>query len=218
MQKTLFTTLIFLFLVHIAQSQELTSREILSRSIAYHDPNGEWATFQATLTFNETRPNGPDRKTVAEFDNDKSFFRLNRNDKEIYRIEGDKCVVEQGEGTCERGFTMRNYYLYLWGLPMKLNDPGTQLDETFTETSLEDVPCYVLRVPYEQDVWYYYIRKSDFAMVAYKFYKDESTGKGELIPTDGIYTVGGIKMPNNRTWYELPGKRVLGTDIVVDAQ
>ena len=217
--RRLFTlSFCLVLLLHVAKSQRLSAEEILNKSIAYHDPNGEWPTLKIKLTFKETRPNGPDRKTVAILDNSKSFFQLNRNDDEVYQVEVENCVVEKGNGTSARGLMLRNYYTYLWGLPMKLKDPGTQLDETYTEETIEGVACYVLRVPYEADTWYFYMRKDNFAMIAYKFYKDEAAGKGEYIPTKGLFPVGAMKIPNNRTWYELPGNRVLGTDILTAAQ
>ncbi len=218
MCKRIIVAFALFFTVHGAFSQVLKASEILDRSIGFHDPDGEWPTLQAELTFKETRPNGPDRKAVATVNNNKGFFALNRNDEEVYRVEGDNCTVEKGEGTNDRGLMLRNYYLYLWGLPMKLKDPGTPLDDAYAEETLDGVDCYVLRVPYEADIWYFYMRKDNFAMIAYKFYKDEEAGKGEFIPTEGLFSVKNMKIPNNRTWYELPGNRILGTDILTAAQ
>ncbi len=218
MRRLIAISFCLVVLFHVARSQNLSAEEILNKSIAFHDPDGEWPTLKTELTFKETRPNGPDRKTVAMIDNSQSFFQLNRNDEEIYKVEMENCVVEKGQGTSERGLMLRNYYTYLWGLPMKLKDPGTNLDEAYAEESIDGVRCYVLRVPYEKDIWYFYIRKDNYAMIAYKFYKDESTEKGEYIPTEGLFTVGNMKIPNNRTWYELPGNRVLGTDILTAAK
>ena len=195
-------------------AQQLTSKKILEQSIKFHDPNGEWPTLKAELTFSETRPGGPDRKSVAQIDNGQSFFALNRNDEQIYQVDRDSCTIVKGEADCERATMMRNYYTYLWGLPMKLKDPGTELDEQYTEETLEGVACYVLRVPYEKDIWYFYMRKDNYAMVAYKFYKDEAAGKGEFIPTAGLFELGTMKIPNTRTWYRLPENEVLGTDIL----
>lgn len=218
MRRLLTFSICCLALIRVASSQNLSAREILNNSISFHDPDGEWPTLKAELEFNETRPNGPDRKAIAIIDNSTSFFKLNRNDEEIYQVEVENCVVEKGDGTSERGLMLRNYYTYLWGLPMKLKDPGTQLDESYAEEIIEGVDCYVLRVPYEKDIWYFYMRKDNFAMIAYKFYKDEAAGKGEYIPTNGLFSVGNMKIPNNRTWYELPGNRILGTDIMTSAQ
>lgn len=218
MRRIIIVSFCLFFLFKVVQVQQLTSEEILNKSISFHDPDGEWSTFKTELTFKETRPNGLDRKAIAILDNSKSFFKLNRYDEEVYHVEVENCVVEKGGGTSERGLMLRNYYTYLWGLPMKLKDPGTQLDETFTEQTVEGIACYVLRVPYEKDIWYFFMRKDNFAMIAYKFYKDEAAGKGEYIPTKGLFSVGNMKIPNNRTWYELPGNRVLGTDILIAAQ
>ncbi|HCX74522.1 MAG TPA: hypothetical protein DHU93_02925, partial [Algoriphagus sp.] len=61
----------------------------------------------------------------------------------VYRIEGlhylvwnDSIQVFEGEIEAERAFRMRNYYTYLWGLPMKLQDPGKQIDDKVTQEEL----------------------------------------------------------------------------------
>ena len=37
-------------------------------------------------------------------------------------------IAQQQRFNCERTTKMRNYYVYLYGLPMKLKDPGTKID------------------------------------------------------------------------------------------
>ena len=218
MFRHLLLTTTFLISLSVASAQKPSAIEVLEKSIAYHDPNDQWASLQAVFSFSETRPNGTDRSTTAEVDNSKGWFKLERRDIESHGMKMDSCFVISGDIDCKRAATMRNYYLYLWGLPMKLTDGGTPLDEEVKEETFEGEACYVLRVPYEADIWYFYISKDDYHMVAYKFYKDEAAGKGELITTEGEYTFGGIKFPNNRTWHVLPGDRVLGTDILVNVE
>ena len=56
---------------------------------------------------------------------------------------------------------MRNYYVYLWGLPMKLLDAGTTLDPEVATTNYQDEPVQIVRVTYDpqvgSDVWYVYL-------------------------------------------------------------
>ena len=87
MRRLLTVSFCLVMLFHLAQSQQLSAEDILNNSIAFHDPKGEWSTLKTELTFKETRPNGPDRKAIAVIDNSKSFFKLNRNDEEIYKVE-----------------------------------------------------------------------------------------------------------------------------------
>ncbi len=215
MIKNLILACVAVFVTISSSGQSLTNMEILEKSMQFHDPNNSWGTWQVNLEFTETRPSGPDRKTRVEIDQPNSYFRINRDDKEIHGVKADSCFVVKGDANCQRAITMRNYYTYLWGLPMKLTDPGTEIDRELRTESLNGINCHVLKVAYEKDTWYYYIAQDDFAMIAYKFYKDEAAGKGELITTDGLFEYEGVRVPNNRTWYELPGNKILGTDILV---
>jgi len=187
-----------LFNCFLAFSQPLTSSEILDKSIEFHDPDGIWQNLRAKMVFEESRPNGPSRSTTLEIDNAISLFRLNRNDQEIYEVKENDCLKAEG-GDCDRALMMRNYYTYLWGLPMKLKDPGTDLNQTYEEKEINGVGHYVLRVPYEKDTWYFFIRKSDFALTAYQFFQDQEETKGEYIPSEGIFRFENLTIPNTRT-------------------
>ncbi len=204
--------------VAAVMAQTPTAAEVLKKTIAYHDPGNKWPSLKAVFSFRETRPSGPDRESTAEIDNTQGWFKLERKGIEAHGMKMDSCFVISGDVDCRRAAMMRNYYLYLWGLPMKLMDEGTPLENEVREETYEGQACYVLRVPYEADIWYFYIAKANYQMLAYSFYKDEEAGKGELITTEGEFTYGDMRFPNNRTWYELPGDRVLGTDILVGVE
>jgi hypothetical protein len=114
---------------------------------------------------------------------------------------------------------MRNYYSYLWGLPMKLQDPGTQLGRV-TATKFEGRPVYDLRVTYDAgvggDVWYFYFDQETYALVAYRFYHDEAKNDGEVIHLEGEVSALGMRLPRARTWYTHQDGRLLGTDTLVE--
>ena len=197
------------------KGQETTAKEILSRSIQYHDPDGDWQSLKATFFFEESRPDGSVRNTSMSLDNSISYFTLNRGDEQVYEVRENECEKAQG-GDCSRGLMLRNYYTYLWGLPMKLTDPGTNLGEKVETKNIDDIPCHVLEVIYEKDTWHYFIRKDNFALIAYEFYKNADPTKGEFISTSGQYELGKLILPNSRTWYQFPDNKLLGTDKLVN--
>ena len=105
---------------------------------------------------------------------------------------------------------------YLYGLPMKLKDPGTILDPVVKRKKFKEKEYLVLKVTYEEsvgkDTWYFYFNPLTFAMEVYQFFKDESKNDGEYILLNDEILVEGIKMPKNRSWYFNSNDKFLATD------
>jgi hypothetical protein len=99
---------------------------------------------------------------------------------------------------------------------MKLLDPGTAIEDSVRMESLNGVTYHVVRVPYEKDIWYFYLEPETYRMAAYKFYQDEPNLKGEIIYLEGEYEFQGLKIPANRTWYRTETPEFLGTDMLVE--
>lgn len=201
--------------VQISESV-LTGPEIIERSIQYHDPNGIWSELKASFVIQDSLPAGKDSR-FYEFSLD------NFKSKIVYRIEGlhyivwnDSVQVFEGKVEKEKALRMRNYYTYLWGLPMKLTDPNTRIDEKVSLEELNGITYQVVRVPYVKDSWYFYIEPETFRMAAYKFYQDEPAGKGEIVYLEGEKEFGGMKIPANRTWYRTEMPEFLGTDKLLE--
>ena len=208
--KHLLKALIILPSVVFSQSPE----DILGKAIQYHDPNEKWNTLETTLHFTETRPDGSERKALIYLNNLNGSMKINRNDEEAYEVKGDESFVIKGEYDEARGLRLRNYYLYLWGLPIKILDEGTPKIEEVEDESIDGEATKVLRVAYEKDTWYFNFDKQTGRMLQYRFYKDEAAGKGELITLEDEIMVNGIKIPQKRSWYTLPEMKYLGTDIL----
>ena len=208
--KHLLKLLIILPFFGYSQSAE----DVLAKAIQYHDPNMAWNTLQTTLHFNETRPDGSNPKAMIYLDNVNGSMKINRNEEEVYEVNGDEAKVIKGEYDEARGVMLRNYYLYLWGLPMKLLDDGTPKIEQMEDEQVDGKSTTVLRVAYEKDIWYFNFDKETGRMLQYKFYKDEQAGKGELITLEDEINVNGMKIPQKRSWYTLPEMKYLGTDIL----
>ncbi|NQZ77561.1 MAG: hypothetical protein HRT61_15885 [Ekhidna sp.] len=207
---------ILLFVFPITIFAQKTAKDVLANAVSYHDPNQAWISLDVTMTFRETRPSGPDRSAIVKLDNGKSLMNINRNDENVYEIQGASAAVLKGNDDEERALMLRNYYLYLWGLPMKLYDSSTPEITIGEQEKVGEVVCDVLRVPYEKDVWYFYFDESSGKMLQYKFYKDEVAGKGELITLEDEIEIKEIRFPQKRSWYTLPEMKYLGTDILAE--
>ena len=229
--------LVFLLLISFnnIQAQEITGQELLAKTIEFHDPNGHWSAFVSNLKMTETRPNGTDRSSVISINNLTGDFKVEgksdslmitrgvKNDSCYVLVNGsasfDEALVKQYRLKCERSTMFKNYYVYLYGLPMKLTDDGTIIDEKVETVDFTGAQYYKLRVTYEKevgsDIWYFYINPETYAMEAYQFYHDESTGKGEYITLDGMVEIQGIKFPKARKWFTNLEDKHLGTDTIV---
>lgn len=214
MRKSVFLILLIPMLTFAQSSAD----QVLTKAINYHDPQNNWSSLSSTFIFKETRPEGPDRSTIINLNNWESYMKINRNDEEVYEVRMEEAKVLKGDRDVTRAIVLRNYYLYLWGLPMKLQDQSTPEITVEEDKMIDGSNCKVLRVAYEKDTWYFYINDDSGKMLQYKFYKDEAAGKGELITLEDEITIGGIKIPQKRSWYTLPEMKYLGTDILIKAE
>lgn len=207
---------------------------LLERSITYHDPANEWSGFQGSLQLEELRPDGAGRTASLMLDVPTSgmVYRAEVDGREVVRevsaqtcggtVDGQAPSSEEAESlrlTCPQVERSRNYYLYLWGLPMKLRDPGTHLDPEVVDTTFQGEPVQQIRVTYDAEVggdtWYFYFHPETDALVGYRFYHDEAVGDGEYIVLDGEVTVGSMRIPASRSWYVNADDRFLGEDVLL---
>lgn len=214
------------------RAQSLTADEVLQKAIAFHDPNGTWENLRTTFQVVMETPERPERISTITVDFPKQEFKLEVEQDGAsysYNFEEDSCEIslngskdfskEQAEKfrlTCERGRFMKDYYTYLYGLPMKLKDPGTHLDPKVQKKVFKGSEYLVLKVSYDakvgKDTWYFYFNPKTYAMEVYQFYHDEGKNDGEYILLDGIEEIKGIKMPKTRAWYVNKDDKYLGTD------
>lgn len=210
---------------------------LLEQSIAFHDPDGKWAATQVQFEFEETRPKAEPRYTSIGIDNRNGTFCMARivEGREVKRhVVDEKCSFQIEENsdisqadiselrlTEERTLFMRNYYLYLWGLPMKLKDTGTIVHETVEITEFNNNKALKMKVTYEaetgSDIWYFYLDPQTSEMIGYQFYHDEAAGDGEYILLGNSEPVLGMKIPNHRSWYTNKDSTLLGTDSYTSA-
>jgi len=215
--------------------QDITATALLDKAIAYHDPDGAWGDLQARMYISLTYPDGSERLSEIEVDLPGQFFSLTSRKEEHkleYILSKAECLVKLDGNTtfseedkknyglsCERARNMRDYYLYLYGLPMKLRDTGTRLHPVVKTKRFKGKEYLVLKVSYEESVgkdsWYFYFDPATYAMEVYQFFHDESKNDGEYILLSEIEAVSGIKMPKVRAWYYNKDDKYLGTDTLV---
>lgn len=213
-------------------SQSLSAKEVLEKAISFHDPDGNWANLKTSFKVVMETPERPKRTSVISVDFPKQEFVLDvtqDGDHYSYILKNGSCEIifneskeftkEEAEKyrlTCERGTMMKDYYTYLYGLPMKLNDPGTHLDPVVQQKTFKNKKYVVLKATYDaevgKDTWYFYFDPSTYAMEVYQFFHDETKNDGEYILLEGLAEVNGIKMPKTRAWYMNKDDKYLGTD------
>jgi len=200
------------------KKSEWTAADILEKSIAYHDPSNVWPRLNTQWNFEEIHMKDSVevvRQTQVWMDNAKGYFKINRGGEEIHGMAMDSCFIEKGNVDCDRAKRLRNYYLYLWGLPMKLKDAGTVVKNEFVDTLWAGAPAYQLRVDYEEDNWSFYFDKENFKLVGYSFVKKDGSGENILLADE--VQVDGLRLPQKRSWYTLGTHQFLGTDILKGA-
>lgn len=227
----LLTILIFTLQSH---TQTLSGLQLLENAIQYHDPSGNWKTFKDHLLVSMKTPNNPDRDSKIFIDIPNEYFSLKTTKAQNtweYVIKKDSVSIafngnpkpseailkEQGLSKT-RALMLKNYYTYLYGLPMKLKDPGTIIHDKVISKTFKGKTYWVLKATYQKEVgkdtWYFYFNKNTFKMEVYQFFHDESKNDGEYILLSEEETISGIKMPKIRAWYMNKDDKYLGTDIL----
>ena len=208
---------------------------LLDKAIAYHDPGEVWGHFNGPFTVVMQSPGEADRVSKIQLNQPESYFLLEVSrgeSRKSYELKNDSCsltykgspefsgaIAESERLSCERARMYRNYYSYLYGLPMKLKDEGTNLDPKVASRIFKGKEYLVLKATYDKEVgadtWYFYFNPKTYAMEAYQFFHDESKNDGEYILLSGEETIQGIRMPKTRVWYTNKEAKLLGTDILM---
>lgn len=133
-----------LFLSLTSFSQEISGSELLEKAIKYHDPNNNWLSFNGIFNVTMETPNNLNRitKIVINLPKEHFYLKAKRNNVTTeYNLNKNECSITLNGKTnltdeelkaknlsCKRAHLFKNYYIYLYGLPMKLKDKGTIID------------------------------------------------------------------------------------------
>ena len=123
----------------VSSAQNLTGDELLKKAIKFHDPNNNWVRFSGTLYVTMETPNRSPRESKITIDLPKEYFRVRaKRDSisNIYELDKSKCKTstigleykeelteeewkKKIKEDCKKANLYKNYYTYLYGLPMK---------------------------------------------------------------------------------------------------
>lgn len=213
-------------------SQELSASDLLDKAIAFHDPHSNWKAFNDSFKVVMETPNKPKRVSTITINLPKQLFHVVAKRRGVttdLMVKQDSCSIrlngksdfseEQAKIhrlSCQRAKMYRDYYTYLYGLPMKLKDPGSILDPKVYRKTFKGKEYLALKVTYDpevgKDIWYFYFDPDTYAMEVYQFFHDETKNDGEYILLTETKEISGIKMPKNRAWYYNKDNTYLGTD------
>ena len=217
-------------------AQKISAEELLNRAIEFHDPNDHWNDLKAILNITLEMPDKAGRFSKITIDNRGDYFKLEEkteNSVIVREINKGNCLftlngksefteeeISQHKLVCDRSTMMRNYYTYLYGLPMKLKDDGTIIHPEVLNRNFKGVDYLVLKVTYDKEVgndtWYFYFNPKNYAMEVYQFFHKEDKNDGEYILLSELMDIEGIKMPKIRKWYVNKDNSFLGADVLTD--
>ncbi|MGJ8685525.1 MAG: DUF6503 family protein [Nonlabens sp.] len=233
-----FLTLLFLLVTITVQAQQLTGEQLLDKAIEHHDPNGHWSQFVGDLQVTMKTPDQSERVSDISINLPTQTFELITMRDSVMtesRVVGKEVTVvkvdlknlnkkfETTDKEWDRAVLMKNYYTYLYGLPMKLKDPGTIITDQIEHKTFKGKEYLVLEVMYDEnvgsDVWYFYFDPTTYKMEIYQFYKKDKNGaidknSGEYILLTENHQVNEINMPRVRQWYYNKDDQFLGTDVI----
>lgn len=217
-----------------SQEARTPAEVLLAESIAYHDPEGVFMERLHQLDLRETRPGAPDRQTTIAFHGAGTELTLHQQrdgriiDAEVgpdncrATVDGSAAIpdslAERYRLTCEGLRWVRDYYAFLFALPMKLQAPGTRLEPGVSRTTFQGDSVRVLRATFDAEVgtdtWLLYFDPASHALMGYRFYHDEAAGDGEYVVLGGEVEEAGIRLPRERRWYVNADDRFLGADVI----
>lgn len=215
----------------LGQSAAVT---LLDQSITFHDPHDQWKDFEGILNFRVLRKDKPDGRRKVKIDNkDNSFYFWAQYNEGVlhYQVEKNQglafwngqekvpeAIAEKFKIREDRAVMYRDYYTYLYGMPMKLKDPGTIIDPDVEQVDFYGSTYDRIRVTYTEgvgeDIWYFYFNPQTHALEAYQFFHDESKNDGEYILFKETKEIDGVKIPRIREWYYNKDKAYLATDVL----
>jgi len=208
------------------------ARDLIERSIAYHDPDGVWWSSVRTIELHQPRDEGPARRTRFTLFPDAAVFDLYTEEGTASasgRLDADTCSIEF-EGAdpvtsrerfatldCGRLRLYRAYYGYLFNAPMNLLDEAATVAPEFVTTSFPGHGAvHAVRVTYgdDQPHWEYYFHPETAALLGCRFTRDPEWKSGEYIVFSGEIESDGVRLPRERAWYLNDGGKWIGSDVV----
>ena len=115
--------LLYFFIVFQSEGQDLSSAQLLDNAIAYHDPLGNWKSFNGVLHVTMVTPNKSNRESEIHINlaDDYFFLKATRDSVETkYTLKQGKCTtsitdtisLNNKRTPCETAKLYKNYYMF----------------------------------------------------------------------------------------------------------
>lgn len=239
--RALLSLLLIVAAVIPARAELPTADELLARSISHHDPQGVWSSgrihLEMEVVYSEKlaeqrgiekmatslwlAPGHGEFRCIRTHDGGTVEYRIKAGEKTTL-VNGSPEFSDEDRERLRVGDPLmyRDYFEYMWGMPMKLRDPGTVPDPVVREGEFEGRDVLVLRVTYDPevgtDVWDFFFDPQTSALVGCRFFHDEAANDGEYIVFTGAVhdEASELRMPGGQAWYYNDGRGHLATDTV----
>lgn len=180
-----------------------SGKEVLKKSIAFHDPDGQWHSLQQKLNLQSDFVY-PDRLfytlSIGLDNPNKRVSYANTTLAQRTDFTDTTCTVIIGNQTCAQTEWTKNFYHFILGLPMTLQNDEGIVHETVQQMTFHDTPCYQITVNFVKEKWHFYFSKTDYHLIGFAFNKNFES-KAEEIQTDGILQIDALKLCKVRSWW-----------------
>lgn len=203
--------ILILIIVHLTfflQSQS-EAEKLVNQSIEFHDPKGQWSKLLSDIEITSI----VERKGVI----DTSFRSIHLNLAEgKFSMRQDTVLYEFPCSNCERATMYNSYFRYLLGMPMKLKDPGTIIQEKIDIKKYKGKSYRVVTVNYEPSVgtytWLFYFEMDSPELRLTEFSKDGTFQNGETIELNNKVRFQKMLLPGQLKWFVLPDRPFLAEE------
>ncbi|WP_339756927.1 DUF6503 family protein [Algoriphagus aquimarinus] len=195
----------YLYLVFLisACSTNPSGKQVLKKSIEFHDPNSNWNSLQERFSLQSDfiYPETALYNLLIGLDNpNKQVSYSNETLAQRVDFTDTTCVVILGTKSCEQTTWTKNFYHFILGLPMTLQNDEGIIQESVEPMTFHDEASYRVAVDFEKEKWHFYFSKADYHLVGFAFNKNFES-KAEEIRTNGLIEIAGMKLPKTRSWW-----------------
>lgn len=204
-------------LLQSCSKPDLTSIEVAKKCQKYHNPYNNWNNTTYTIIMESQSVFSDNKKELITcvIDNTNSIFNYKNEHRNVHlKYSKNECIPLTKTSSCEEYSWTQHFYPYVWGMPCKFFDQGTIIDKSLGGDIFHGIEVFVIHIQYEKETWDYFINKSDFNLVGFKFVFNDDPTKGEIVFNEGQANINGLIVPTKRTWFDL-NNTLLGTDILI---
>lgn len=217
-----------------AQPDVPSALEALKKSVAFHDPQGNWADFQAAFRVLRLRPDKRQTMQVIKVSVPGHFFGVEYVADSMhisYGILRDTTFASVNQNANIPADLMERFHLsdqdirdrtdlhlLIMGMPMSLYyHPAAELNKEVFQESFQGKESLMVSARLYNELWMIHLDPATFSVLGFEWMDDVATESGQYVEPLGIQEVSGIKFPAERHWYRSGGstKKLLFSEFMV---